>query len=78
MSLMHVPTFWIVVGWIVLAGQALLILRAATRKEGLDTGVRYDRDLSPIPASRAEAETSETGLGLPQKVEAAEGPTQRA
>jgi hypothetical protein len=78
MSLMHVPTFWIVVGWIVLAGQALLILRAATRKEGLDVGVRYERGLSPIRASRAGAETSETGLALPRKVAAAEGPTQRA
>jgi hypothetical protein len=38
-SLMHVPTFWIVVGWIMLAGEALLIRRIATRKEDLDIEV---------------------------------------
>jgi hypothetical protein len=51
-SLMHVPTFWIVLGWIMLAGQALVIRRVATRKEGLDIEIRYKRDLSAIRASR--------------------------
>jgi hypothetical protein len=51
-SLMHVPTFWIVLGWIMLAGEALLIRRVATRKEGLDMEVRYKRHLPAIRASR--------------------------
>jgi hypothetical protein len=46
-SLMHVPTFWLVVGWIMLAGQALLILGAATRKEGLDLEDRFKRVTHP-------------------------------
>jgi hypothetical protein len=51
-SLMHVPTFWIVLGWIMLAGQALLIRRVATRKEGLDMEVRDKRGLPAIHPSR--------------------------
>jgi hypothetical protein len=72
-SLMHVPTFWIVLGWIMLAGEALLIRRVATRNEGLDMEVRHKRDFSAIRAPRMRS-----GPAFPQKDEAAEGPTPRA
>jgi hypothetical protein len=40
----HFGLWW---AWIMLAGQALLILRAATRKEGLDLEDRYKRVTHP-------------------------------
>ena len=75
--LLHVPTYWIVVGWILLVGQGILIRGIATRQRNSDSELRHRNDLLSIrPPHLKVGMSGERPTAIPQKAEA-ERPSQK-
>jgi hypothetical protein len=66
-SLLHVPTHWIVVGWILLVGQGVLIRGIATRQRNSDIERLHKKELLSIRPPRVKADmTGERPTSIPQ------------
>jgi uncharacterized membrane protein YfcA len=66
--LLHVPTHWIVFGWILLVGQGVLIRGVATRQRNLDIDLRHGKDLLSIRPRRPNVDMNGEGpTAIPQK-----------